>query len=53
MVYHFNNHHFELEDHYIERFHRDGFVKLKNFLNPDAISFLRKRGDSEMTSGHF
>lgn len=40
MTYYFDNQNFKLENHYIEKFQRDGFVKLKKFFNSDAISFL-------------
>ena len=49
----FDNHHFKLDQSDIEQFQRNGFVKLKNFLNDDAISFLRKRADAEMANSHF
>ena len=42
---------FELTQEQKQQFQRDGFVKLKGFLNPDVVSALLERIELEMNSG--
>jgi len=49
----FENRNFKIEKYYTENFQKHGFVKIKNFLNADAIAFLRDRSNNEMTDSYF
>ncbi|MCB9092864.1 MAG: hypothetical protein H6620_09920 [Halobacteriovoraceae bacterium] len=51
--YQFDNQNFKLEEHYVKKFQKHGFVKIKGFLNSDAIAFLKNRTNNEMTNVHF
>ena len=45
------DHEFHVTSEHKEQFARDGFVKLKGFLNPTAVRTLLDRVDVELTSG--